>query len=654
MPLLQIHLLERLGHDDAKLFEQGIAELGKWRRDVNDDQTVGAALEVLSALNVKQSLSASERSRRTRLLLEVLSISNAKGLQTLAEAARTWNAELKIAVARSVPPPLRRLVYSAVLASAPPPGDTVVAKSANPTQPRSDANQAVVPHFRTVLLLGAQQDHEFNDQHLRRHNFDPLRVDRPEQLEDLLNETVCAIVIAKSWWAVLPQAEHRKFIETILQHSTFTWVKLDQTGLVCVPPIALQDLYRSIRFADTPQLAIGDTCRITDYDIENFRRAGRFISTSVNAQLTPGDVRGEEGNVLLAATAHCVDARHFPASFQLERVPVGLIAGGHSDAKIFRVEPDDGGIPFIEKMDAIDRLRDEMERFCTFVRPWDDRLKPCLHFHAGKGVIVFTLVDNPGSPGQPAPTFEDRLRSVMFGEIWGAGQTVPNESDLGTTISRAIDKLTRLNSQPCSVHALPSHQWLDCNGLDALLKCGVVWKIPAGKDGTTDALGVRAKATEIVKRLIHRAIIHGDAHLRNVLVRDDREPYFIDYAYSGPGHPCFDLVRFESALFFQFFRMTDGEYGIRELLLNMLRDDLAEAEIQKRFPDLTSSIGNRLAVKAMVLSRRACVEVLKKYNGGFSDYIAVKYIVACQSLTLPHLQAGIVRGALSALSDLLE
>ena len=198
---------------------------------MEDDQALEAALEILRALNCKQSLPASERSRRTRLTLETLCLR--KGLSALAQEARGWSAELKTAVARFLPNELRRLVYGGVSA-----GSTVtMPEPATDTkgvdQSAANSGKKDVPHFRTVLLLGAQPDHEFNDQHLRRHQFDPLRVDRPEQLGDLLNETVCAVVIAKSWWATLPPNEHLLFLEKILQHSTFTWVKIDETG--CMP-----------------------------------------------------------------------------------------------------------------------------------------------------------------------------------------------------------------------------------------------------------------------------------------------------------------------------------------------------------------------------------------------------------------------------------
>lgn len=161
-------------------------------------------------------------------------------------------------------------------------------------------------------------------------------------------------------------------------------------------------------------------------------------------------------------------------------------------------------------------------------------------------------------------------------------------------------------------------------------------------------------ATDIATNLLHKATVHGDVHLRNILLRDDREPFFIDYACSGPGHPCFDLVRLESALMYGCFRMTADEQSLQALFRYMLQNDPDEADVARDFPGLLSSVGNRLAIRATILSRRACMRVLQNYAGDLRDYIAVRYLVAAQSLTHTHLQTGIVRAAISALSNCLQ
>src|SRR5208282_5022229 len=71
--------------------------------------------------------------------------------------------------------------------------------------------------------------------------------------------------------------------------------------------------------------------------------------------------------------------------------------------------------------------------------------------------------------------------------------------------------------------------------------------------------------------LSEKVIVHGDVQLRNILVRDGRDPHFIDYAYCGPGHPCYDLVRLESAVLFYCFRMNSTENELAALFSDILR-----------------------------------------------------------------------------------
>jgi hypothetical protein len=649
MEALGTSIVKLLTLDDAKSWEQALAQIRQWGQCANDEEATAGVVDALNALNDAPFLSAMERGRRAQLILQVVALRG--DLYALAVAARPWNAEIKNAVARFLPHAIRRLVYG----GAPSATRLDSFQDGTTTASASEAPRLIVaeelPPRQTVLLFGAQHDHETNVRLLRRRSFDHLRVDRVEQPVDLLNHSVCGVVIAKSWWATLPPDAHRDFLERVLKHSTFTWIKMDNTGFQCIPAIALHDLCRQICFGDSNQLAVGDTCRVTEYDVQGLRRASDLISTSMRVQLVPADVRADESNVLLAATAQCVHGRHVLENFHLQRVPVGLVFGGRSEAKLFRVEPDDGGVPIIAKLDDLQRLRNEMDRFCRFVRPWDDRLRPCLQFHAGKGVIVFTLVDDVTTPGQPAPTLEDRLRAAALGEL-GTSTCTPQESDLVTCVSRAVEKLARLNAQVCTDQTLPSAQWLGLDGLEEMIKRGVVWSINTA--GGTDALACRTAVLEVTRRIGQPATIHGDAHLQNVLVRDDREPHFIDYAFSGPGHPCFDLVRFESALFFQFFRMTADERQVRDLILFLLRDDSDESAVRVKFPHLLSSCGNRLAINGMIRSRNACLTLLRDYHGQLLDYLAVRYVVACQSLTLPHLQTGIVRASVAALADALS
>jgi hypothetical protein len=163
-----------------------------------------------------------------------------------------------------------------------------------------------------------------------------------------------------------------------------------------------------------------------------------------------------------------------------------------------------------------------------------------------------------------------------------------------------------------------------------------------------DVFAQRDRVRSHANSLSRIATVHGDVHLRNILVPDDKEPHFIDYAFSGPGHPCFDLVRLGSAVLFHCFRLTAGELATAKLIRAVFQG-VDEDELINSNPTLTSSVGNRISLRAVAKCRRAALRAARLYGGGETDYYAVQYLIACQSLFIPHLQTGVVRSALSAL-----
>jgi hypothetical protein len=156
-----------------------------------------------------------------------------------------------------------------------------------------------------------------------------------------------------------------------------------------------------------------------------------------------------------------------------------------------------------------------------------------------------------------------------------------------------------------------------------------------------------------VDAMSDRVIVHGDVQLRNVLVRDGREPHFIDYANCGPGHPCFDLVRLESAILFYCGRMNGDERELAVVLLDILRGR-SEGDIARDHPLFCTSRTNRLAIYGCVSCRAAAVDLVTSLGGEEDDYLAMKYVIACQSLFIIHLQAGVIRAQLSALGAFLR
>jgi hypothetical protein len=431
------------------------------------------------------------------------------------------------------------------------------------------------------------------------------------------------------------------------------WVKLDVHGLPCAPD-ELQTVIRSARFEEPTafELTYLDGFRITPADVPHLEQACGMLSRSGSVRLCPAEIQEHHARVLVGAASKHVRGRDGDGLIRLTKVETSVLPGGRSSAKIVRIIPDDGGPPLVAKMDEISRLEEEMLRFQRYASRWDDRLAPRLHFHAGTGLILFALVDSPDAPGTPAPTLDERIEAAVYGEHWREGYRGPAEVNLCQVIDRTIATLERLNRQPCNDRVAPSRAWIGLEPLEATLVRGIHWSI-LGVDGTeVDAFAYRRRATRIAGSLSRHDTVHGDVHLRNILVRDDREPHFIDYACCGPGHPCFDLVRLESALLFTCFRMTADELTIARTH-HALLSGASEADIAGAFPALASSVVNRRAIRAGVRCRETVLRMMRGYNGEEDDYLALKYIVACQSLFLQQTQKGVVRPLLGALATLL-
>ena len=354
---------------------------------------------------------------------------------------------------------------------------------------------------------------------------------------------------------------------------------------------------------------------------------------------------------MIGAAIKHVRRRNFSGTFRLTRVDANFIPGGRSFAKIIRMAPDDDGAPLVAKVDDMSRLSDEMDRFKRYAQRWDTTLNPQLHYHAGTSLIIFGLVESPDSPGQPAPTLEETLETMFYREHHPTYQG-PSEDDLKELITRAIRKLQKLNKQP-SDGACPPKTFLECEPYETLRKNGITWSIQNSEPAGGSVFDLVSLARSRVEALADKVTVHGDVQLRNILVRDGREPHFIDYAFCGPGHPCFDLVRLESAVLFYCFRMNSNEDKLATLFLDILNGSDAAA-IHAAHPIFCSSRTNRIAIHTCISCRAAGIETATAHGGTEDDYVAMKFIVACQSLFVIQLQAGVVRSQLAAMGAFLR
>ncbi|NUQ75564.1 MAG: phosphotransferase [Polyangiaceae bacterium] len=317
------------------------------------------------------------------------------------------------------------------------------------------------------------------------------------------------------------------------------------------------------------------------------------------------------------------------------------------------LEPDDGGVALIAKVWTAEYIQDEASRFQQFIAKWDRVLLPRMHLHAGIGAILFSLVSDSSESERPAPTAELLFRELSRWENYDVAPHL-SEEELCIALHRAVEKLVLLNSVPCPVTKFRSHAWLGLDAMRSNLRKGIQWTVVSEWSGRSiNALDQMDWADSICQQLAGKATVHGDAHLRNILLRGV-EPFFIDYALSGPGHPCFDLARLSSALIMDVARMLGDEKEFSELLSAIVVEGASYEDVSRRFSKWFSSPVNRVVFGIGVKCRAAAVSVLMKYGGGIRDYVAVKFIIACQCVGVPGLQMGTARAMVRALAGYLR
>ncbi len=634
--------ISALANADTESFEKALLGFSKIA-----DASLIDWIATIEAISQARSLGPQEKARRVDLVFRSQPFFTAAPEQFF-ERAKTWPPIIKNAVSAALPADLRQRIYSQQKAQSVNNAPSPSSKSDSPEIPVI-ANE-IEDEFRAVLLLGAADAHEANHSFLVSRNFSPIRVAEPASLPALLTSPICGIVVDGSWWTKIPEVEHEAQVRLLLSFSSFVFLKIDTNSLSSTLVPKLAQLCRSVRFRDPSfaEVGLSVSSRLGEIDTAPLNEAASHLGALHQIRFHPAEISENEALVILAAVRKNQTGRSTFAPIQVECVRTSIVHGGRSFAKVVILRPDDGSASLIAKIDELDRLKNEMERFKSFVENWQPQLRPELHVHGKVALIFFCLIDSIGDQQTPAPTFLDRLDALAFNEHRTDSSEEPALNNLRQAIATAIERLLILNQRPCPSGNLNNLCWIGTEPLDALKTRGVEFSLVV--NGTPiDLPAMIAKARDRVVKLNGKAVVHGDVHLRNILLRHDREPLFIDFASSGPGHPAFDLARFESALLFSYFRMVSDEIRVSDLLHVLFTSGNTLEDLVKAYPDLLASQSSQLAVHASVQSRLAALRVLRQFGGDGMDYYAMKILIACQALTLPSCQYGIVRASLRAL-----
>ena len=580
-----------------------------------------------------------DRAHRFKLMAAKIRLPNYLMLG-LAQGAGSLSGTVKGIVADILPSQLVSTLYGA---SSPPDVATQTEMGVERSRSLDQSTIAnVQPREAATILLMSVSDQTANRNILEGNDYSVLRVSDIDELENVLtdDQDICGCVIDGSFLRQYDQTQQERALELAAQANSFTWIRIHEDSLL-LSPEEIQKLLKRCwclsRDISANQLSIRESGIVKQGELGYVKNAHWSLNAYTRHEFEPGDLDKIETRLLAAALSDYARDWDDVVSRGSLSLRVRRLFGGRTLAKIVLIEFDRRSEPVVAKVDTQECISDESRRFLTYISPWQTGLEPRTHFLGNHGVMLLRIVGDGDFPEGPAPVLFDQLRKLYVGQLY-PNYELTDRPDLGEMIRlliSAVDRLAWLNKTAASSFGVKSFSpFMDLDHL----------RIPCHELGFS--LNVWSAYDWAVSRfslLESRGTVHGDVNLHNILVVQNRIPYFIDFANSGPGHPAFDLVRLEVALFLGAFVQCCTNERCRELQKAIsFGDDDAQA-LSCQFPDVTSLDVNKACVEGMVATRNRAIEVIEKYGGSRSDYLAVKFLVAWCGMVTAGLQVGLAR-----------
>jgi Ternary complex associated domain 9 len=646
---------------------------------------VAAALDVRRRIRAEAALRDLDPKHRERLLAEIAnlivgaSLSNNERSQLFTELISTMGLsgnelrELAIVVS-SAPPPVKNALAGAMprsvlpilfhrssqAESRPLSEPTEVSEEAVPLSERVDLRISQAEQLATeaesagtVRLPAVSDNQAANRSLLNRIGIGSTRVSNVGEIDRLLKHgrDIVAVVIDGSFFLEVNEKESQdQLFRNLAAYSNFIWLRVDSTNLQFSAnelQAILKDAWCEAGDISVNRLLLAPGSSISKPELDYVKAPSRVLSTIDRGRFLPGELSNDQAATLMAAAAkHGRNWQEVTAPESLD-LRIEFLQGGRTGAKVALLEINGQGVPLVAKIGNRSSILDEIRRFRTFIHPWDHKLQPAVHIHADCGIIVLGLVAEDDSPINPAPTLERRLTDLWKSELYEPweGLSPPDPPDLKRAIKSATDKLLRLNRRTCTEGRFENYSNPFVDGLvhleDSNIRMGF----------SEDARQARQTATERFRRLSDRAVVHGDEHLRNILIVDDRLAYLIDYAYSGPGHPAIDLARLELSLYLGAFQQA-GSHDECLAFQNALSVELRESSLlHQQFPELARLKTNWVCIEGCVMARDAAIKAVTEHGGDQRDYLSAKLLLAWYSLSLGGLNTGLARGIIDVISE---
>jgi len=604
----------------------------------------------VGGLDSEQSLDNAERERRLRAVFSRTRLETAD-LRSIADAgAKATNIVLRNALALLLPAEFRNGVFRPQKALSVDAPEIQVGASEHlddnvDTQLPSFSRENTV--YSDVVILSIADDPP-TKKLLESNGFVPLRCSSMEEFDGLTatNDRICAFLVESSFLSSLGSGRQSELITKLALFSTLVWIRFQDDGLIASVVKVLEDIAGARCQTSNPtatEVSFQDTPGLREKELEYLFAAKKRLSDGdSHGRFIPGELNERELKLLGAAMSQYSKKKRFNPGAELTQVKTSFLQGGRTNAKVALVKVNDLRLPVIVKIDKQLAILSEARRFLTLIHKDDPDLRPEVHLHADAALIVFGIVsDQKPEAEAPAPTLEQSLIEQWNQEMEDPASFSASEVLL-QGFSDGVRRLAILNRQKYSSNGFLCFANPYIVGIKTMEEKGFDWGFGQTAIAKRDwAEGVPANPAEI-------AVCHGDAHTRNVLIRGDRG-FLIDYAYTGPGHPCTDLVRLELSVYLTRFVPFGSEADLRALQRDISIERLSISELLSKHGGLIRSKTNELCLRMCIVARDQVGDVLKVHNLPWDHYVAVKILAAWQALHVPSLQQSLVRGVISAI-----
>ncbi len=500
--------------------------------------------------------------------------------------------------------------------------------------------------FRAVALIGTSDEHVRNKSMLANANIAPLQIPTIEQLWELAITGLCGFVIGASAWEHVNQTDQKRTLRRLCEYSTFLFVRVSIDGLSSANAETFAKNAAAFRcgILDGEKFCHGLDCDLTPADITTLLSIAQFQEDADAADFFPLGLSESDASLLRLIAAN---RRHPDHPLRIRKLGTRELAGGQSGARVFMLS-DGTTQPFVAKVGETELLSSELQKYRKWVQNWEPSITdPAFHSHVGSAAISYRLQATPDGNAAPAPTLEDCLEQLRMSE-WNSlvsiDQTLQKSNDMFVALSRIVARLVDLNSRPNRTLDTGTF-WLNWP-IRSIAQHGIDFEIIDQDWHPMKLSELVANAMTVLEPNAARGVIHGDIHGRNILVLD-RSPAFIDFAYSGPGHPLEDLVRLDAIVRSAAMRMLVDERTMQEILKAIYIDGTTAEDILKVHPAIAASPLTGLAVRTAVKVREAALKVAEAHSLGLVDLLSMTCVVAGNILTARNPGSGIERALLS-------